>query len=541
MFAILTVAKRAAPIAASSVRALTRVSAVRTYSSRILPTAAGASGGHSKLTVSSDACRELQTSATLHSIIPYKLADIGEGITECEIIQWYVKPGDKVSQFDKICEVASDKATVEITSRYDGVIRKLHYQDNDIALVGKPIVDIEIDNPDTQSAEPAADSGAELTSNPAQSLPSNDTEPTVELADSVPKNFAVDRTSDVVYATPAVRRVARENNVDLHYVAGSGKGGRILKEDVLRFIELQKSSTAPGVTADLQKSSTAPVDKIREPNTVDQPFVQANASSTAPGISLSSASAVITGEDQLVSLSPIQRAMFKSMTDSLGIPHFRFKDEIELDALIQARQRINKYLAEQNGEVTKMTYMPFFVKAASLALTKYPILNARVVAEAGAPPKLQFRASHNIGVAMDTPGGLIVPNIKNVQTKSLMDIAAELGALAQRGRSGAIGSADLRGGTFTLSNVGMIGGTYLSPVLVDSEVCIGAIGKVQRLPRFETVEIDSRPVERVVPRHILVTSWSADHRVVDGATMARFAVLYKKLLEHPEIMLANMK
>ncbi|KAJ2202183.1 hypothetical protein EV180_002536 [Coemansia sp. RSA 518] len=530
MFAILTAAKRAAPVAASSVRALTRVSAVRTYSSRILPTAAGASGGHSKLTVSSDTCRELQTSATLHSIIPYKLADIGEGITECEIIQWYVKPGDKVSQFDKICEVASDKATVEITSRYDGVIRKLHYQDNDIALVGKPIVDIEIDNPGMTGAEPAADSVAVPTSNPAQALPNNDaaTEPTVVLADSVPKNFAVDRTSDVVYATPAVRRVARENNVDLHYVAGSGKGGRVLKEDVLRFVELQKSSTVPNVT-------------VQGPNTPDQPFVQANASSTAPGISLSSASAVITGEDQLVSLSPIQRAMFKSMTDSLAIPHFRFKDEIELDALMQARQRINKYLAEQSGELTKMTYMPFFVKAASLALTKYPILNARVVAEAGTPPKLQFRASHNIGVAMDTPGGLIVPNIKNVQTKSLMDIATELGALAQRGRSGAIGSADLRGGTFTLSNVGMIGGTYLSPVLVDSEVCIGAVGKVQRLPRFETVEIDSRPVERVVPRHILVTSWSADHRVVDGATMARFAVLYKQLLEYPEIMLANMK
>ncbi|KAJ2685866.1 hypothetical protein H4R19_006761, partial [Coemansia spiralis] len=158
-----------------------------------------------------------------------------------------------------------------------------------------------------------------------------------------------------------------------------------------------------------------------------------------------------------------------------------------------------------------------------------------------APPKLLFRAAHNIGVAMDTPGGLIVPNIKNVQTKSLMDIAAELRDLAAKGKAGAIAGADLKGGSFTLSNVGMIGGTYLSPVLVDSEVCIGAIGKIQRLPRFDTTAAGGELSERVVAKHISVASWSADHRVVDGATMARFAVLYKQLLEHPEIMLASLK
>ncbi|KAJ2841912.1 hypothetical protein J3B02_005739 [Coemansia erecta] len=136
---------------------------------------------------------------------------------------------------------------------------------------------------------------------------------------------------------------------------------------------------------------------------------------------------------------------------------------------------------------------------------------------------------------MDTPGGLIVPNIKNVQTKSLVQIAAELRDLVVRGKAGGLSNGDLRGGTFTLSNVGMIGGTYLSPVVVSSEVCIGAIGRVQRLPRFDG---DS---DRVIARHVLVTSWAADHRVVDGATMARFATLYKTLLEQPELMMARMK
>ncbi|KAJ2080294.1 hypothetical protein H4R24_003169 [Coemansia sp. RSA 988] len=459
--------------------------------------------------------------------MPYILADIGEGITECEVIQWFVKPGDKVCEFDKICEVASDKATVEITSRYEGIVKRLHYQDNDVALVGKPIVDIEVDDSN------GAPSNRQNPQSPAEGLSATNaaTNPASRLSIQPQTSYTETRNKDVVYATPAVRRVARENGVDLSYVKGTGKVGRVLKEDVYRFME----NCMLGAAA----TSEAPKKDVAD---VEHPFVQANASSSASQISLSSSSAIVTGEDHLVALSPIQRAMFKSMTDSLAIPHFRFKDEIEIDSLMQARQRINDHLHMQTSlENSKMTYMPFFVKAASLALTKYPILNAKVITEPNAQPRLLFRAAHNIGVAMDTPGGLIVPCIKNVQTKSLLDISAELAELSSKGKRGAIASADLKDGTFTLSNVGMIGGTYLSPVLVDSEVCIGAIGKIQRLPRFETTVVDGLPVEKVVPKHILVASWSADHRVVDGATMARFAVFYKRLLEHPEIMLANLK
>ncbi|KAJ2452742.1 hypothetical protein EV183_002721 [Coemansia sp. RSA 2336] len=529
MFHIRTATRRIALAAATTGArtCLARPPQARAYADCLLRTPRNRSRG---AVPGANAGRALHSSPLMHSIIPYRLADIGEGITECEVIQWFVKPGDRVSQFDKICEVASDKATVEITSRYDGVIRKLYYQDNEIALVGKPIVDIEIESPDV--SEPAVPETSGTAGPSIQEAAKDGMDRPVEHAAAAPadsscKDYSADRTNDVVYATPAVRRIAREHNVDLRFVPGSGKGGRILKEDVHRFVEQQKQDGAV----------TTPVSDPPE-----QQFVQANTGASASAISLSGASSVVTGKDELISLSPIQRAMFRSMTESLSIPHFRFKDEIELDALMQARQRINNYAAEiSDGETAKMTYMPFFVKAVSLALARYPILNAKVVTQPGAAPSLLFRAAHNIGVAMDTPGGLIVPNIKDVQTKSLLDIAAELKRLAHAGKSGNISSADLKGGTFTLSNVGMIGGTYLSPVLVDSEVCIGAIGKVQRLPRFETAMVDGASVERVVPRHILVTSWSADHRVVDGATMARFAVLYKRLLEHPEIMLANLK
>ncbi|KAJ1996013.1 hypothetical protein EDC05_000381 [Coemansia umbellata] len=490
------------------------------------------------------------TNAATRKVIAYNLADIGEGITECEIIQWFVKPGDKVSQFDKICEVASDKATVEITSRYDGVIEKLHYKDNDIALVGKPLVNIQIENGESAglSTSPAS-SPAEAQSEKAPSSdsktgssPASAAEISVASMDEKPcRSYAEERTNDVVYATPAVRRIAREHSVDLQFVPGSGKDGRVLKEDVYRYIERKANSTGP-VRSDKPDHSAGSIFDS-ESDKVMQPFVQANASSASATTLLSSASVVVTGEDQIVPLQPIQRAMFKSMTESLQIPHFRFKDEIELDSLMKARQRINDYLGNGHSstQVTKMSFMPFFIKATSLALAKYPILNAKVIVDKDSQSKLLYRAAHNIGVAMDTQVGLIVPNIKNVQTKSLIEIAAELQRLVSMGKSGSISGADLKGGTFTLSNVGMIGGTYLSPVLVSSEVCIGAIGKTQRLPRFETMLVSGESVDQVVAKHILVTSWSADHRVVDGATMARFAALYKQLLEHPEIMLANMK
>ncbi|KAJ2884647.1 hypothetical protein H4R27_001948 [Coemansia aciculifera] len=476
--------------------------------------------------------RGFHATTTTSKIVAYKLADIGEGITECEIIQWFVKPGDKVSQFDKICEVASDKATVEITSRYDGIVKKLHYNDNDIALVGKPIVDIELDEQpsDAETVQPPA-ATTQATASP---------QAPEAIAAQPPRDFTSDRTNDVIYATPAVRRIAREHSIDLRFVEGTGKSGRILKEDVHRFVEHGESPLTLHPPTKVPGASSIEGDIASdEPRS---PFIQANTGATASSASLASAAAMVAGEDHMASLSPIQRAMFKSMTESLSIPHFRFKDEIELDALMRARQHINSHLlALGDAPVTKLSFMPFFIKAASLALAKYPILNARVVADGTSPPSLLYRAAHNIGVAMDTPGGLLVPNIKHAQTKSLIDIAADLQHLVQKGKAGAISGADLKGGTFTLSNVGMIGGTYLSPVLVSSEVCIGAFGKVQRLPRFETTIVDGVAVERVVPKHILVASWSADHRVVDGATMARFATLYKQLLENPELMLANMR
>ncbi|KAJ1656618.1 hypothetical protein IWQ61_003845 [Dispira simplex] len=445
------------------------------------------------------------TSSTFR-VIPFNLADIGEGITECEIIQWFVKPGDSIAQFDKICEVQSDKASVEITSRYDGTVSKLHYEAGEMANVGKPLVDIEVggaSESDTESLKAPSDTNVSSgTSQPAPTQP------------AAVKPFSLSSSGQEILTIPAVRRLAKENHVDLTKVAGTGKAGRITKEDILRYIVGKQEKPAVASLPTASVPTTTPI-----------------------------------GQDEEKPLTIMQKAMFKSMTASLAIPHFGFSDEFEMDACMVQRQALNQWLTSQGTDsgfnISKVSYMPIFIKALSIALKKYPVLNAALLNTDGglSQVKLLYRASHNIGIAMDTPQGLVVPNIKNVQNKSLLEIAEELQRLMVAGKANTLAPADLQNGTVTLSNVGMIGGINLNPVLVTSQLCIGAIGKVRRLPRFETVRDPQTGAEseRVVPKHLVRVSWSADHRVIDGATMAGFATYWQHLLQNPSLMLAQLK
>lgn len=247
----------------------------------------------------------------------------------------------------------------------------------------------------------------------------------------------------------------------------------------------------------------------------------------------------------MLPLSMMQKAMFKQMTKSLSIPHFGFADEIILDNVIAFRSALNIHVAKtpEKYNFKKLSYMPIFIKALSVALEEYPVMNACLVdGDDASTAKLKYRASHNIGIAMDTPNGLIVPNIKNVQNLSVLEIASELTRLQEAGKKNAIPMADLKEGTISLSNVGMIGGTYLNPVVVTSELAIAAVGKVQRLPRFKMIEQeDGTKVERVVAQQVVNVSWSADHRVIDGATIARFSQLWKDIVENPFLLGAMLR
>lgn len=460
-------------------------------------------------------CRYISlNSYRLGQIVPFHLSDIGEGIKEVTVKEWFIKPGDKVAQFDQICEVQSDKASVTITSRYDGVISKLHFDVDDIAQTGDALVDIELEDSGSGSEAP------ETSSTQAQ----------IQEKDAVNVNESTENNvkSKKALATPAVRRIASEHGINITEVQGSGKDGRVLKEDILAFVNLQTSgeklrqtttTAIPPSSAKIEKNA---LQQQQPPAVAVKPTEPVPVRIKKPQIILS------PGQDRTEPVKGITKAMVKSMSEALKIPHFGYKDEIDMSALVQLRKEL-KNLAESQG--VKLSYMPVILKACSLALDQYPILNAYFDANA---ETITYKADHNIGVAMDTPQGLLVPNIKKIQQLNILDIAEELNRLQDLGLRGKLPSSDLTGGTFSLSNIGSIGGTYAKPVIMPPQVAIGALGKIQKLPRFDSND-------NIIKAHIMNVSWSADHRVIDGATMARFSNIMKNYVENPSSMILSLR
>ncbi|KAI1356513.1 2-oxoacid dehydrogenase acyltransferase [Xylaria sp. FL0043] len=468
------------------------------------------------------AARDFHSTRKMQAIKPVLLADIGEGIVECEIIQWFVEPEARVEEFSPLCEVQSDKASVEITSRFAGVVKKLYYEAGEMAKVGKPFVDIDIlgdakkEDLDALTAPvPSTDNASEPLNNESLSRPPPEDQRSEQTPisktqpeETGPQSLPQERNTFKSLATPAVRHLCKELNVEITDVNGTGKGGRVLKEDIYKFVEARDSG----------KQTTQPTRAMLE----------------APSAAFT---ATEKQTETTVALTNTQQQMFKAMTRSLSIPHFLYADEIDFSQLYELRQRLNKVLLQsaKEGEISKVSYLPFIIKAVSLALYKYPTLNARVDIDAQtSKPTLVHRSQHNIGVAMDTPVGLLVPVIKNVGAKNVMSIASELAGLQSRAAAGKLSVQDLSGGTITVSNIGNIGGTYLSPVIVEKEVAILGIGRIRTVPAFDKDD-------RVIKKQVCNFSWSADHRVVDGATMARAAEIVRQIVEEPDSMILHLR
>lgn len=408
------------------------------------------------------------------------LPDIGEGIVECEVIEWKVAEGDIIEEDQVVADVSTDKAIVEIPSMYTGKVVKLHYQQGDIAKVHSPLFAIELEGE-------AADGAVEVA--PKTEEQASET-PAPVAAVQEEKSAAV-ANSGKVLSTPAVRKIARENNLDLALVSGTGKNGRVLKEDVLNYLDGGRSSAAAASSVSSKAISADMVDRV-EP------------------------------------IKGVRAVMGSRMAESVStIPHFTYAEEFDVTELIKLRLKLKAMYASDD---LRITMMPLFIKALSLAIKEFPIMNSRVN---DAFTELTYLAEHNIGMAVDGKTGLLVPNIKNVQSLSLLDVAAEVTRLTSEARSGKISPADLSGGTITISNVGAIGGTVATPIINKPEVAIVALGRVQELPRFNANG-------EVEARQIMTVSWSGDHRVIDGGTISRFNNLWKQYLEQPATMLASM-
>ncbi|KAF5022950.1 hypothetical protein F66182_5016 [Fusarium sp. NRRL 66182] len=453
--------------------------------------------------------RWFSESRRLMAVKPVLLADIGEGIVECEVIQWFVEPGAHVEEFSPLCEVQSDKASVEITSRFSGVVKKLHYEAGEMAKVGKPFVDIDIEGEaKAEDVEAISDQRADKEDVPPPP-PSESKSETTENKTSpgAPvETPAKAKGKCASIATPAVRHLSKELKVDIADIDGTGKDGRVLKEDVYRFV------------------------KERDVKDSAQQITPAPASPKSQDTSVQS--------ETVVPLSNTQLQMFKTMTRSLTIPHFLYTDEVDFSKIVELRKRLNRVIAQgpsREGQPSKLSYLPFIIKAVSLALDQYPMLNARVDVDAKTnKPCLVHRSQHNIGIAMDTKGGLVVPVIKDVASRSILSIATELLRLQTLASQGKLTPADFQGGTITVSNIGNVGGTYVSPVIVEREVAILGIGRMRTVPAFD--ENDD-----IVKKQITNFSWSADHRVIDGATMARAAEIVRQIVEEPDLMVMHLK
>ncbi|KAK5080516.1 hypothetical protein LTR70_008834 [Exophiala xenobiotica] len=461
-------------------------------------------------------CRPFQASALLQKIETHTLSDIGEGVKEVQIIQWFVEEGATVEEWAPLCEVQSDKASVEITSKFSGVIKKLHYERDAVVQVGDAMLDIEVEGEDEPEPEPEPEPEAESTGpkegeEDAQSkaerqeiIAAEDAQPAQpqEKPSDIPKAPPPESNGKhASLATPAVRGLLKQHGLEVEDIEGTGKDGRVMKEDVHCHIEEQKQPQ--------QSTSQTPQ----------------RAAPTSPALNAKQ-------EETPQNMTPIQSAMFKSMTKSLSIPHFLYSDTINVTLLGTMRSRLNEMRDPQS--TPKFSYMPFVIKALSLAMNKHPLLNARLDTSDSAKPKLLMRSNHNIGVAMDTPAGLLVPVIKTVNARSITSITQELYRLAELGAAGKLSNDDLTGGTITVSNIGNIGGGVVGPVIVEGQLAIMGMGKIKPTPVFAA---DGKTVERA---DLLGASWSADHRVVDGATMARMASLVQSYLERPETMIVEM-
>ena len=424
----------------------------------------------------------------------FKLPDIGEGIHEGEIVKWFIKPGDKVQEDDVLCEVQNDKAVVEIPSPVAGTVQEVLVAEGTVAVVGDILVTF--DAPGYENLSFKGDHEEEVQE--AQEAPK-------EESVSVPEAKEIETTapSKRVIAMPSVRKYAREKGVNISEIVGSGENGRVLKEDIERF--LTKGSEEVNKEEEIV-SKTAEVD------------VEAETKATVP--------VVLEGEypETREKMSGIRKAIAKAMVNSKHTaPHVTLMDEIDVTKLVAHRQKFKGIAAEKG---IKLTFLPYVVKALTSALREYPVLNTSIDDENS---EIVQKHYYNIGIAADTEKGLLVPVVKNADRKSVFSISNEINELASKAREGKLAPNEMKGASCTITNIGSAGGQWFTPVINHPEVAILGIGRISEKAIVRDGEIVAAPV--------LALSLSFDHRIIDGVTAQNALNHIKRLLNDPELLL----
>ncbi|OYD07481.1 dihydrolipoamide acetyltransferase family protein [Paludifilum halophilum] len=420
----------------------------------------------------------------------FKLPDVGEGIHEGEIVQFHVKEGDSINEDDVLAEVQTDKAVVEIPSPVTGTVKKLNAQEGEVIEVGSVLA--VFDTGDGDDAEEA----------PAEKEEKKETEEPKEAGTEVKEDKGAPKPGKKVLAMPSVRKKAREMGIDISRVEGSGPRGRITLDNLKAFAEggAQKETAKEEKPAAAEEQPAAKEEK--------QP-------------------AVAQGDEERMPLRGMRRTIAKRMAQSkFTAPHVTVMDEVDASELIEVRKWA-KPMAEQKE--IKLTYLPFVIKALTAALREYPTLNASIDEE---KEEIVIKKYYHMGIATATEDGLVVPVVKDVDRKSIFTLAKEIREVVGRTRERKAGVEELKGSTFTITNIGSFGGQYFTPIINYPEVAILGMGKMAERP----VAVDGE----VVVRPMMNISLSIDHRLIDGDVAARFLNRVKELLESPKLLMMEM-
>lgn len=440
---------------------------------------------------SAPAAPAAQTASNFQFLMP----DVGEGIAEGEIVQWFVKEGDAVKEDAPLLEVQNDKLVQEVPSPVTGTIVKLHVSAGTVATVGQLLVEIATNG---TGHAPAAAAPTPVAQAPVQTAPAGNG-----------VSFANNTVANRVLAMPSVRQYARTQGVDITLVAPTGKNGHVRKEDVDAYL----SGAAAPVASAAAPTPVAPAQETSAP--AQAPVAPAT---PAPAVSQD-------GRVTREAMTPTRKAISKAMvTSKHEAPHVTLFDEVDVTALVNHRNKFKDLAAAQD---VKLTFLPYVFKALLAAVRKYPVLNSSVDAKTN---EIVYKNYYNIGFAADTPHGLYVPNIKNADSKGLFAIAKEVTTLAKQANDGKLAGPDMRDGTITISNIGSARGLWFTPIINFPEVAILGVGRIDKKP---IVLADGT----VGVGNMLALSLSFDHRIIDGMTAQSAMNEVKRLLANPDLLL----
>ncbi len=441
-------------------------------------------------------------------VYEFKLPDIGEGVSEGEIVKWHVKEGDVIKKDQEMVEIMTDKVTVNIPSPTEGKVLKIIYKDGEIVQVGKAIIEIDGEGPLVQEIKEESAS-PEIERKEEDDMVENE-------------NNSADQDGErKVVASPTIRRIARERNIDLDNVVPTGPNGRVTLEDLDRAEADQKkkeeekaqaaAAPAPQAAAPAPSAPVAEETKAPAAGPVEHAVHRVSEESPSPKVEIQTIKPL--AEDQIVELKGLRRIIFEKMTKSKSIiPHFTVGEEVDLTEL-------SSIISNLKEKEIKISYTPFFIKAVTAALREFPKLNS-IYDEAN--KRYVMKSSYNIGTAIDTPDGLTVGVLKSADRKSVEQIAKEISEIAKRARENKMTLSDVQDSTFTVSNVGSIGGLFSTPIINYPEVAILGVHRV-----VKRLNVDGEE------RDMMYITLSCDHRLIDGADAARFIMRLKGFLEDP--------